>query len=297
MDIAKSVTGKTKVIALIGNPIEHSISPQLHNTISKYLGKDLIYVPLRVEHDELEIAVRGLKAINIEGFNVTIPYKQDIIKYIDEVSWEARLIGAVNTVKISGGKLYGYNTDMYGFIRSFNEETGTGIRGRRVLVIGAGGAARSIAIGAAAHGADKIYIANRTKDKAVDLVNIINSHFGELACIYEAEEADKAYSCLDEFDVVINATSLGMYPEIQASPVSEKAVFDPNSIAYDAIYNPPKTRFLTQAERHGCIIINGLGMVLHQGIKAYEIWTGLVLPESVRKEIFESFKNYIYTCL
>ena len=146
MNIDNRVTGTTRLMGVIGNPIEHSISPQLHNTINTLLNVDAVYVPFKVEKDDLENAVKGIKALNLVGVNVTVPYKKEIIKFLDDKTKEALLMGAVNTVKNIDGRLYGYNTDAEGFSRSFKEEAGTGFKGKKVVINGAGGAARAIAV-------------------------------------------------------------------------------------------------------------------------------------------------------
>ena len=291
MEINKSITGKTKLIGLIGNPIEHTISPQLHNTISGMLDIKLTYVPFRVNPEDLEYAVKGLKALNFLGFNVTVPYKKDVMKYLDENTREALLMGAVNTVKNIDGTLYGYNTDAEGFSRSFKEEAGTGFRDKTVLLIGAGGAARSIAVKIAFEGAKKLYIANRTLKKAQELASLINENVKYLASSLSYEDKD-FFDIFYKSDIIINTTSAGMYPNISESPVDLNTCrFNSNQIVYDVIYNPLKTRFLSEAEKNGCKIINGLGMLLYQGIAAYEIWTGVKLPEDFVRDLCNLFKS------
>lgn len=290
MDIYKGITGKTRLLGVIGNPIEHSISPQLHNTISMYLNEDLAYVPFRVEKNNLESAVRGLKSLNFVGFNVTIPYKSDIIKYIDVNTREALLIGAVNTVKNINGKLYGYNTDAEGFYKSFTREAGTDFKDKKVALIGAGGAARAIAVKIALQGASKIYILNRTISKAANIAEVVNNN---IKCVAEYYQFDKySENILKQCDVIINTTSLGMYPDVDISPVEDTFQFSSHQIVYDVIYNPSRTKFLFAAENRGCKTINGFGMLIYQGIYAYEIWTGLKLPDDLVNNLFNSFRNY-----
>ncbi len=284
------VTGRTKIAGLLGNPVEHSVSPQLHNTISRYMGHDIIYVPLRVEKDELENAVKGLRAINVIGFNVTIPYKSEIIRYLDDVSEEALSIGAVNTVKNENGRLLGYNTDAEGFRRSFAEETGHGFANRKVAIIGAGGAARAIAMKVAADGAGHIDIVNRTISKALELSSFVSKKTGvPVRALSLGDVAEGNVLCRN--DIIINTTSLGMYPEIDACPIGDFSCFNKNHVFYDIIYNPPKTKLLKEAEKQGCKAINGLGMLIYQGIYAYEIWTGSKVPDSIKDELFNQLSN------
>lgn len=293
MKVDNRVTGKTKIAGVIGNPIEHSVSPQLHNTISKYLGVDLIYVPFRVEAGDIEDAVKGLKALNVIGFNVTIPYKKEVIKYLDENSKQALLMGAVNTVKNINGRLYGYNTDAEGFSRSFKEETGIGFAEKRVFIIGAGGAARAIAVKVAFEGAKEIFIANRTTSKANEIADIINyniSRIVETCSIKDRMTEDIFQNC----DIIINTTSVGMYPETEISPLDGTGLaFSRGHIVYDVIYNPAKTKFLKDAEKAGCKTVNGMGMLFYQGINAYEIWTGIKLSSEITRKVFESIKDIL----
>jgi shikimate dehydrogenase len=292
MQIEKKITGKTKLIGLIGDPIEHSISPQLHNTISKTIGVDLIYIPLKVHKSELDNAVKGLKAFNFIGFNITLPHKKDIMKFIDDNTKEALLMGAVNTVKNIDGRFYGYNTDAEGFSRSFKEESGTGFKEKRVVIFGAGGVARAIAVKIAIEGAKKIFIINRTLSKASEVCDIINNNINAIAECYSIKNKTNNEIIRDS-DIIINTTSLGMYPDIGKSPIGKGIEFSKHQIVYDAIYNPIKTKFLKSAEKSGCKIINGTGMLFYQGIYAYEIWTGIKLHDELIKELFLSFTDIL----
>lgn len=291
MKICEDVTGKTKLIGVIGNPIEHSISPQIHNTLSRHLGMDLIYIPMKTGKDQLGDAVKGLKAINFTGFNVTIPFKNDIMKYLDGCSEEAALIGAVNTVKNQDGAFYGYNTDAEGFSRSFKMETGTGFEGKTVVILGAGGASRAIAVKAAMEKASKIFILNRSLSNANEITELINRNFGcESASVLI--NTDESFGILKSSDIIINTTPIGMYPEVDASPVPEFKDYRENQIVYDVIYNPARTKFLEEASRKNCRTLNGFGMLIFQGILAYEIWTGIKVPDDVVCSLFEVFSNY-----
>jgi len=291
MQIDDRITGRSKIAGIIGNPLEHSISPQLHNTLSRLLGNDLAYIPLRVEKNDLGNAVKGLIAVNAAGFNITIPYKQDIMKHLDVISEEALLYGAVNTVKNNGGKLYGYNTDADGFLRSFREEAGIGFENREVAVLGAGGAARAIAVKIALEKASRINIVNRTLSKASEIAEVINNKIRPAASIFSPEEFEKQ-NVISRCDIIVNTTSIGMYPDVGSSPVNRAYTFLQSQVVYDVIYNPVKTRLLKDAEGSGCKVVNGLGMLIYQGIYAYEIWTGLKVSESVVKELFKLLLEY-----
>lgn len=289
MSIDNRVSGRTKIVGLIGNPVEHSISPQFQNTLSKIMGVDLIYIPCKVDKNNIEKATEGLRALNLTGFNVTVPFKQLVMRYIDEISDDALLFGAVNTVKNINGKLYGYNTDADGFMRSFKEETSEGFHNKKVALIGAGGAARSIGIKIAMEKASRISIINRTRSKALEIADIINSNFGNIAECCSFEELRNA-DVIKNYDIIINTTSVGMFPDIEGCPFEIPIKFSENQIIYDIIYNPKKTRLLMEAEKCGCKALNGLGMLLYQGILAFEIWTGLNVTEKAIKQLFNLFK-------
>ena len=200
------------------------------------------------------------------------------MKYIDENTKEAILMGAVNTVKNIDGRLFGYNTDAEGFARSFKEESGVGFAGKKVVIIGAGGVARSIAVKLAKKGVEKISLVNRTPLKAVELADVVNENIREVVQVYNFN--DKTFMmAFEESDIIINTTSVGMFPDVNNTPVKVKNRFHKNQIVYDVIYNPVKTKFLKDAEKAGAKVINGLGMLFYQGISAYEIWTGVKFSE------------------
>ncbi|MGI6778180.1 MAG: shikimate dehydrogenase [Acetivibrionales bacterium] len=288
IEMVKNVTGKTRITGIIGNPLEHTISPQIHNTISYYMGVDLVYVPFKVEDKDLGSLISGLKAANITGVNVTVPYKNLIIKLLDYISDEASLMGAVNTVKFADGKLYGYNTDGEGFSRSFKSETGTGFNGKRIAIIGAGGAARAVAVRVATEGAKEVAIVNRTISRAEQLAGIINNNIVPVATPFELSVFLNK-GLIKEYEVIINTTSAGMYPNIEQDPLGNQARFLKKQIVYDVIYNPPKTRLLMAAEKEGCKSVNGLGMLLYQAAGSYEIWTGKAVPDGLIDEIYKCF--------
>lgn len=290
MRIISGVTGKTKLLGVIGNPLSHSISPQLHNTLSKHMNIDAVYVPFEVKKENLSDAIKGLRALNVAGFNVTIPYKNDVMEYIDEFSREAELIGAVNTVKNENGKLYGYNTDVSGFVRSFKEESGIDLKGKKAVLLGAGGASRAIAVGLAFEGVSRISIINRTISKAEQIANIINNNTLTVAECFCTNDL-KVPEVLREGDIIINTTSLGMFPDIEGTPVNFPFEFTKGQVLYDVIYNPAKTRFLMEGEKQGLKTVNGLGMLIYQGIQAYEIWMDVKVPERLIKNLYRAFSE------
>ncbi len=274
-----NINGKTKILGVIGDPIEHSRSPQIHNTICTYLNLNYAYIPFQITLDNLEDAVKGFKAVDLKGFNVTLPHKKNIIPYLDEVSEEALLIGAVNTVKNIDGRLYGYNTDGYGFIKSLEIE-GVSVKEKNIVVLGAGGAAQGICIKMALEGAKSITILNRTVEKAEKICNIINDNIKEIARSDKFnDESLKQY--MINADILIHTTPVGMYPHNEECPVSDLSFLDKRVVVCDLIYNPTKTTFLEKAEEMGCKTINGWGMLIYQAVRAFEIWTDIQVDNDV----------------
>jgi len=291
MRLDERINGKTKLIGLLGNPVEHTVSPQLHNTLSRMLDINAVYIPIKVEKNGLESAVKGLKACNFTGFNVTIPFKEEIVTYVDECTPDVKLSGCANTVKNTDGRLYAYNTDADGFVRSFEEQTHTCFKGKSVVLFGAGGTARSLAIKIASEGAVKLYIANRTIQRAHDIADTVNSCIGKIAESMDTTSMERN-GIIESCDIIVNTTSLGMHPNVDESPLCDSIRLDTRQIVYDVIYNPVKTKFLKQAESSGCKSLNGLGMLFYQGILAYEIWMQIDIANNIIKELSEEFLKY-----
>ncbi len=284
MKLVDTVNGKTGLFGLIGCPVEHTKSPYIHNTLFKEFNINAVYVPIRVNQGELEKAVNGLKAQNFTGFNVTVPYKKDVIKYLDDVSTDALLMGAVNTVKNVNGKLKGYNTDAEGFTRDFKDSFATGFTGKRVMLLGAGGTARALAIRLASEGVRQLVIVNRTLENAQNIVALVKNNFGNIVTGIVPEAADFSRDFLSS-DIIINTTPAGMSTYAVKTPFDYTFEFQKQQLVYDVIYTPEKTQFLKQAEERGCKIKNGFGMLINQGISAFEIWTGKSVPKDISLEI------------
>lgn len=284
-----TVNTNTKIIGLLGYPLEHSYSPLMHNATFEHCSLNKLYIPIEVLPENLESVVRCITKINFDGFNVTKPYKVEIIKYLDEIDEYAKCIGAVNTVTIKNGILKGYNTDGIGFLKSFEEGSGTTIEGKEVFVLGSGGASRGICMTLALNKAKRIYICNRTYEKAIALAKDINNKVE--GCSIEVpminEETEKA---IKNSDVLINTTSVGMFPDVEDTPL-DKSMLNEKLIVCDAIYNPKKTRLLREAEEIGCKTVNGLAMLVYQGVESFKLWTGINAPQEVMfKIVDESLK-------
>jgi shikimate dehydrogenase len=266
----------TKLVALLGNPLGHSFSPAMQNKAFEILGLNYFYLPVEVTPNDLKDVVRGISKMNFAGYNVTIPHKIQIMALVDHVDELAQNIGAVNVVTLKDGISTGYNTDGEGFIQSLEAESGTSVRGKRHFIIGCGGAARAIAMTLAFKGAEKIFICNRTEHKARDLVAEINTKVRPCG---EAVRMDpsKIKAGVQQADVLINATSIGMHPDEDRLPIAE-ALIPAGRIVSDIVYNPVKTKLLQAAEKKGCKIVTGLGMLVYQGAEGFKLWTGAEPP-------------------
>jgi len=259
---------KTRPVALIGSPVMHSLSPKLHNAIYDKYNLDLVYLAFHTEKENLTQTINSLKSLKFVGFNVTVPFKRDCLDLVDELDKESYVIGAVNTVKIEGDRLLGFNTDGAGFIDSLKNRN-CQVSGMNTLVIGAGGSARAICAYLAKEKAETITVLNRTASTAEELVGHIKANYSGVEINTESKE--KIFN--SKPDLIINTTSLGMWPKTDSSPF-EGYDFSPNQIAVDIVYNPLNTKFLQDAEQKGCKVVHGLNMLVGQAVKAIEIWTG-----------------------
>ena len=265
-----------KSFAVIGDPIDHSLSPNIHSAAFRELNLDSSYIGYRIPKGELEGGVEGLKKIKINGFNITIPHKIEMMKYLDKMDESCSIIGAVNTVVNNEGVLKGYNTDMDGFLEPLKKRNIT-IQNSKVLLIGAGGAARAIVAGIAKEKAASIDIANRTIEKANNLSEF-STKLGLIANVKKIEAIDTA---TENYDIIINATSIGLKDE--PSPISFEGINE-KTVAYDIVYAPMNTDFIKKAKEKNAIIIYGYEMLLGQAIRAFEIWHGMKAPYNAMKK-------------
>lgn len=284
--MASGINGLTKICGIMGYPVGHSFSPGMQNAAFRAAGLDYAYVPFPVEPGRLEAAVKAVKALGLVGVNVTVPYKEAVLPLLDRLSDEARLTGAVNTIVNHAGLLHGYNTDGKGFLRSLGE-TGFLPAGKTVLLLGAGGAARAVAISAALAGIKRLFLANRSGKRAGELARFITTKTGlpvEVVAWPYQEGDTLPGEALSGADLVVQATPLGMYPkEAEAVPLPYD-LFKPGQVACDLVYNPLETLFLKKAGRAGAATVSGLGMLLHQGALSFELWTGVAAPLEDMKE-------------
>lgn len=265
---------KTKLCGLIGNPVEHSMSPDMQNASFKKLRLNYIYLAFKVEN--VGEAITGLKEIGAIGANITIPYKVEIIKYLDLIEETAKRIGAVNTVVNNNGLLKGYNTDIEGFLKPLEEKIR--IKDKDIALVGAGGAARAIAYGLSQKGG-KLTIFNRTVENAKRLAE-------EIKCEYRGLKELKKIDA----EILINATPVGMFPNVNESIVPKNVL--KNMIVYDIVYNPLETKLLKDAKKQKCKVISGIDMFINQGAASFELWTGKKAPINImRKEVIKNLRR------
>jgi len=280
------IKGTTRLIGILGDPVSHSLSPAMHNAAFAHYDLDLAYVPLPVSAADLPVAVSALRAWNFLGANITLPHKQAIIPYLDEVSDISRLMGAVNTVVNRDGRLIGTTTDPIGFREGFLE-SGLTFKGKAVALIGNGGSARTLAFTLALmEDLSGMALVARDEGKSQILRREIAEKTGkDLTCIPLAEYPARA----GDFQIVVNTTPLGMYPKVDACPLGEDALM-PGQIIYDIIYTPERTQLLQRALHKKLNTVGGLGMLVHQGAASFKLWTGIdcdikLLYGTVRKAL------------
>ncbi|MCI8358403.1 MAG: shikimate dehydrogenase [Lachnospiraceae bacterium] len=282
------IDGKTRLCGLIGNPVEHTMSPVIHNTLAEKCGHNLVYVPFQVEEGRLAEAVKGACALNVLGLNVTVPYKSAVIESLVETDELAAHIGAVNTLVRTDGGYKGYNTDMTGLYRAM---TGEGIRieGEEIILLGAGGAARAVAYLCGAQKAGKVWLLNRTREKAEQVAEEVNGAFGR-DVIVPMLLSD--YQKLpDGKFLAIQGTSVGLAPNTEDVVIDDAAFYRKIHTGFDLIYRPFTTRFMSLVQEAGGKAYNGLKMLLYQGIIAYELWNGVEITEEEAGLVYEKLRQ------
>ena len=279
----KKINGKTRVVGVFGYPVEHSLSPLFHNAAFDKLGLNFAYLPFPVRPEELKTAVESIRSLNMVGMNVTIPHKEKILPYLDQISPEAKAIGAVNTIHNKEGELVGYNTDGDGFIESLRKQGRFNSKNKNVFLLGAGGAAYAISFALVKSGIKKLVFANRTYSRGMALLEHLKKIFQDKCqlSLVEFEERNSPF-IMSEIDLLINTTSLGMYPDDSLLIAPE--IVPSNMFIYDVVYNR-KTPLLKLAEEKKLACLGGLDMLVHQGALSFEIWTGQKAPVELMKEI------------
>ncbi len=285
-----NLSGKTKIVTLIGNPVEHSMSPKMHTAAFKEINKDIIYIATKVENSQIKEAIHGLKALNFKGANVTVPHKVEAMKYVDEIEPIAQKIGAINTIINDNGSLKATNTDALGFIRSL-KDTGIDIANTNAVMIGAGGVARAISFSLLQENIKELLLTDLQDDVALSLQSNLQKYYSKEKITYFESNNEELKKAIDKANLVINCTPVGMSPNIDRSPVPEEFLRAELTI-FDAIYNPLDTLLIKQAKNIGAKTISGMKMFLYQGVEAFERWTNEKAPISVmEKMILEGLSN------
>ena len=273
------ISGTTRICGVIGDPIEHSLSPIMHNAAFNALKLDYAFLAFKVKPAEVENAVNGMRALNILGLNVTMPHKKAVINYLDEVDETAKFVGAVNTIHNKNGKLLGFNTDGVGALKAL-KENGVNPHGKRVLLLGSGGAARAIAY-ALVQEADELVVLNRTVEQAKELASLLKRTFNKKS-VANSLSPKVIQDNLRDSDILVNATSVGMKPNANQSLISPE-LLKPDLAVMDIVYNPIEPKLAKEAKAAGAKVISGVEMLIYQGAASFEIWTGCKAPVEVMR--------------
>jgi len=287
MIISDFCNGKTDVYGIIGNPVEHSFSPVLQNTLCKKYSLNSIYVPFKVENENLKNAVDGMFSLGIKGMNVTVPHKKSVMSFVEEVDEIADIIGAVNTLKKTKTGYKGYNTDILGLEKSLKLNK-IDIQDKRVMLLGAGGAANSAAVLVCKLGVKELVIVNRTAERAENLKNHVLNYFNSDIKVISFEDLGN----IQKPDIIINTTSVGMGADADLSPVKDANYFNGIEAVVDIIYIPWETKLLRDAKNCGCKTVNGFDMLIYQGIASFEIWNNIEISDDDAIEIRDCLGEY-----
>ena len=291
----REISGKTVLCALLGNPTEHSLSPLIHNSLAEAIKTDMAYTTFCVENDRLGEAVAGAYALGIKGMNVTVPYKEAVMEHLVGVDPIAKAIGAVNTLVRTDGGYYGYNTDILGFIRELNE-FGFDIKDRDVVIFGAGGVARAICFACAKEGASRIFILNRTLEKAQAIAKDADAYFGfDEKTRVIPESIDNSENLDTEDFLLVQTTNVGMYPKNGEVILEESVLYEKAAFGFDVIYNPFDTVFMKKLRRKDKRAVNGLQMLLYQAIESYKMWfDDTTVSNETERDIYDKLKEALY---
>ena len=292
------IDGKTKILGVIGDPIEHTFSPAMHNAGLKALDLNYIYLPFHVKEEKLRECIEGAKAIGIRGLNVTIPHKTNVIKHLDEVDQVASMIGAVNTIQFNYNEFNessskdndinvttkGFNTDGYGCVRAIEEKTS--IKDKKVTITGAGGAARAVAFQIANGGISELSILNRNLSKAQSLADDLKTNLNGIGIDIDinAYDLDSLKGELSKSDIFIDTTPIGMYPNVDDKPIASADMLHEDLLVNDIVYTPMETSLIREAKLANATVVPGYKMLLYQGIRSFEIWLGREAPVDVMEK-------------
>ncbi|MBF0303800.1 MAG: shikimate dehydrogenase [Desulfamplus sp.] len=277
--MVKQITPATELYCIFGKPVSHSMSPLIHNMLFNKFDIDAVYLAFKI--NDIKHGVDAIRSLGIKGASITIPFKEAILEHLDEIDETARQIGAINTVINRNGHLCGCNTDCAGATEPLKEAVGS-LAGKHVCIIGAGGAARSVTFGVKKEDGN-ITIVNRSKDKGEQLALQVNGQYLSLSEYNEQASANSITNHLEEIDIIVNTTSVGMTPNIDESPVNP-LILNKKMTVMDIVYNPLKTKLLKQADDNGCKIVDGLSMFIHQGAAQFELFTGIKPPRQIMRK-------------
>lgn len=285
--MANRIQGTTALLGLIGDPIKHSKSPHMHNTSFEAAGLDHVYMAFEVEDGHIKEALDALRILNAKGGNITMPHKSKVVEYLDDISEDARIIGSVNTIKIDENKkIKGYNTDGRGLVKAL-EENGVDFKGKKIVVAGAGGAAKAVVTQLAFDGAGEIVLFNRTLSSAEAITDNIKKNISTCKARSLEMNESKLVEEIQDAAILVNCTSLGMKSSIDQAIISSAEQLPKGIFVADIVYEPDQTKLLKLAEEAGCRYMNGLMMMIWQGAIAFNIWTGVDMPvDLIKKEIF-----------
>ncbi len=282
----RRISGHTGLLAVIGSPVGHSASPAMYNYSFERLGLDYAYVAFDIKTEEVKDAIAAMKTFKMRGCNVTMPCKTEVVKYMDELSPAARIIGAVNTIVNDGGRLTGHITDGEGFVNNLKDH-GIDVTGKKIAIAGGGGAATAIQVQCALDGAKEIVIFNRTVAKAEETAAKIRKEVPScVVSVYNIADSARMTEEIGNSDIFVNATSVGMAPNEDDSVVKDLSAFRPGLVVTDIVYNPLETKLLKDAKAAGCTCVGGKGMLLWQGVSAFKLYTGEDMPVAEVKEQF-----------
>lgn len=282
------INGTTRTCGVFGNPVEHTMSPAIHNTLARETGINLVYVPFHVENDKVGDAVRGAYALNLLGCNVTVPHKMAVIPYLSEMDDLAQKIGAVNTLVRTETGYKGYNTDMPGLYRAMTED-GIRIEGERIIILGAGGVARAVALLLGEKKAEELIILNRTEEKARAIAEEVNRVSGRNFA--KAMKLADYTKLPEEKYLCIQATNIGMYPKTDEAVIEDETFYRKIHTGYDLVYRPAVTKFMQLVRDNGGRSCNGLKMLLWQGVIAYELWNNVSITEAQADAAYAAMKK------
>lgn len=288
-----NIDGKTQKYGLIGNPVEHSVSPMIHNFLADKMKQNMVYSTFQVNSEDLGNAIDGAHALKIQGLNVTVPYKTEVMKLLSTIEEDAKIIGAVNTLVYQNEGYHGRNTDYEGLYLAMKSD-GIDISNEHIIILGAGGAARAAVYMCMKYSDYPIYILNRTKSKAEKLASEMNQFFNRTQVTTFAMNEYKEIPEIQKGYVAIQTTSVGLYPNIYDVVIEEEDFYKLLHTGYDVIYNPVKTEFMNRVESVNGKSYNGLKMLLYQGILAYETWRNLDVPGEISNEVLKKMKEELH---